>query len=100
MGSVRRGGLFKHLIAQRSGGLAPFLFAGVVEVVMDGPDADRAGVDVDDLLKVILGLAIVRLLLEILGTVLDLTFALIEALPTLIVVAIVVLIALRLTDRI
>jgi hypothetical protein len=67
---------------------------------MDRPDADRADVDVDDLLKVILGLAIVWLLLEILGTVLDLTFALLDALPTLIVVAIVVLIALRLTDRI
>ncbi len=67
---------------------------------MDRTDADRAGVDVDDLLKVILGLAIVWLLLEILGAVLNLTFALIEALPTLIVVAIVVLIALRLTDRI
>ena len=66
---------------------------------MDRPAADRADVDVDDLLKVILGLAIVWLLLEILGTALDLTFAVIEALPTLIVVAIVVLIALRLTDR-
>ena len=67
---------------------------------MDRPDADRAGVDVDDLLKVILGLAIVWLLLEILGAVLNLTFALIDALTPLIVVVIVVLIALRLTDRI
>ena len=67
---------------------------------MDRTDADRADVDVDDLLKVILGLAIVWLLLEVLGAVLDLTFALIDALPTLIVVVIVVLIALRLTDRI
>ena len=67
---------------------------------MDQTDADRADVDVDDLLKVILGLAIVWLLLEVLGAVLDLTFALLDALPTLIVVAIVVLIALRLTDRI
>jgi len=67
---------------------------------MDRPAADRADVDVDDLLKVILGLAIVWLLLEILGTVLDLTFALLDALPPLIVIAIVVLIALRLTDRI
>ncbi|TKX80402.1 hypothetical protein [Halorubrum sp. SD626R] len=67
---------------------------------MDRTDADRADVDVDDLLKVILGLAIVWLLLEVLGAVLDLTFALLDALPTLIVVAIVVLIALRLTDRI
>ncbi|OYR55556.1 DUF7554 family protein [Halorubrum halodurans] len=60
----------------------------------------RAEIDVDDLLKIVLGLAIVWLLLEILGTVLDLTFALIDALPTLIVVVIVVLIALRLADRI
>jgi hypothetical protein len=67
---------------------------------MDRTDADRADVDVDDLLRVILGLAIVWLLLEVLGAVLDLTFALLDALPTLIVVAIVVLIALRLTDRI
>jgi hypothetical protein len=67
---------------------------------MDRTDADRADVDVDDLLKVILGLAILWLLLEILGAVLDLTFALLDALPALIVVVIVVLIALRLTDRI
>ena len=67
---------------------------------MDRTDADRADVDVDDLLKVISGLAIAWLLLEILGAVLDLTSALIEALPTLIVVVIVALIALRLTDRI
>ncbi|MFC6888616.1 DUF7554 family protein [Halorubrum trueperi] len=66
---------------------------------MDRTDADRANVDVDDLLKVILGLAIVWLLVEILGTVLDLTFALLDALPKLIAVAIVVLIALRLADR-
>ncbi|OYR52092.1 hypothetical protein [Halorubrum sp. Ea8] len=67
---------------------------------MDRTDADRADVDVDDLLKVILGLAIVWLLLEILGAVLEVTFVLLDALPTLIVLAIVVLIALRLTDRI
>ena len=60
---------------------------------------DRAEIDVDDLLKIVLGLAVVWLLLEILGTVLDLTFALLDALPPLIVVVIVVLIALRLTDR-
>ena len=59
----------------------------------------RAEIDVDDLLKIVLGLAVVWLLLEILGTVLDLTFALLDALPPLIVVVIVVLIALRLTDR-
>lgn len=61
---------------------------------------NRAAVDADDLLKVILGLAIVWLLLEILGAVLDLTSALLDALPRLIAVAIVVLIALRLADRI
>ncbi|GAA0519941.1 hypothetical protein SAMN04488066_107103 [Halorubrum aquaticum] len=61
---------------------------------------NRAEIDFDDLLKVVLALAIVWLLLEILGTVLNLTFALLEALPTLIVVVIVVLIALRLADRI
>jgi len=67
---------------------------------MDRTDADRADVDVDDLLKLILGLAIVWLLLEILGAVLEVTFALLNALPTLIVLVIVVLIALRLADRI
>ncbi|WP_281194714.1 hypothetical protein [Halorubrum sp. F4] len=61
---------------------------------------NRAEIDVDDLLKIVLGLAIVWLLLEILGTVLDLTFALLDALPTLIVLVIVVLIVLRLADRI
>jgi flagellar biosynthesis protein FliQ len=67
---------------------------------MDRTDADRADVDVDDLLKVILVLAIVWLLLEIFGAVLDLTSAVLQAIPQLIVVVIVVLIALRLTDRI
>ncbi|KDS90429.1 hypothetical protein FK85_14725 [Halorubrum saccharovorum] len=67
---------------------------------MDRTDADRADVDVDDLLKLILVLAVVWLLVEIFGAVLDLTFALLDAIPTLIAVVIVVLIALRLTDRI
>ncbi len=75
-----------------------FLPVGTVASDMDRTSDDRA--DVDDLLKVILGLAIVWLLLEILGAVLEVTFALLDALPTLIVLAIVVLIALRLTDRI
>ena len=63
------------------------------------PGMDRADVDVDDLLKVILGLAFVWLLLEILGAVLDIAGALLDALPMLLAVAIIVLIALRLTDR-
>ena len=77
-----------------------FLPVAVVAPGMDRTDADRADVDVDDLLKVILVLAIAWLLLEIVGTVLDLTFALLDAIPTLLAIAIVVLIALRLTDRI
>ena len=67
---------------------------------MDRTDADRADVDVDDLLKLILVLAIAWLLLEIVGTVLNLTFALVDAVSPLLAVVIVVLIALRLTDRI
>jgi hypothetical protein len=67
---------------------------------MDRTDADRADVDVDDLLKLILVLAIVWLLVEIVGTVLNLTFALVDAISPLLAVVIVVLIALRLTDRI
>ncbi|AZQ15793.1 MULTISPECIES: hypothetical protein [Halorubrum] len=67
---------------------------------MDRTDADRADVDVDDLLKLILVLAIAWLLLEIVGTVLNLTFALVDAISPLLAVVIVVLIALRLTDRI
>jgi hypothetical protein len=47
-----------------------------------------------------LGLAVVWLLVEILGAVLDLTFAIVDAISPLIVIVIVVLIALRLTDRI
>ncbi|MUW15133.1 hypothetical protein GJ633_11075 [Halorubrum sp. CBA1125] len=61
---------------------------------------DRADVAVDDLLKVILALVIVWLLVEIFGTILNLTFALLDALPSLIGLAIVVLIVLWLADRI
>jgi hypothetical protein len=67
---------------------------------MDRTDADRAEVDVDDLLKLIFVLAIAWLLLEIVGTVLNFTFALVDAVSPLLAVVIVVLIALRLTDRI
>ncbi len=77
-----------------------FFPVAVVALGMDRTDANRADVDVDDLLKVILVLAIAWLLLEIVDTVLDLTFALVDAIPRLIVVVIVVLIALRLADRI
>ena len=99
----------KHLIARRDRAersprgdplSVAFLPSAALSPAMDRTADDRADVDVDDLLKVILGLAIVWLLLEILGAALDLTFALLDALPTLIVLAIVALIALRLTDRI
>ena len=61
---------------------------------------NRAEIDTDDLLKVVLLLVVVWLLLEIVGAVLDIAFWLLDAIPTLIGVALVVLIALRLTDRI
>lgn len=59
---------------------------------------DRGKLDVDTLLKIVLALVILWLLLEILGTVLSITFSLFNALPTLIGIAIVVLIVLWLTD--
>jgi hypothetical protein len=61
---------------------------------------NRAGIDTDDLLKVVLLLVVVWLLLEIVGTVLEVAFWLLDALPTLIGIALVVVIALHLTDRI
>ena len=61
---------------------------------------NRAEIDTDDLLRVVLLLVIAWLLLEIVGTVLDIAFWLLDALPTLIGVALVVVIALHLTDRI
>ncbi|MGM0448873.1 hypothetical protein SAMN04488067_10972 [Halorubrum xinjiangense] len=61
---------------------------------------NRAEIDTDDLLKVVLLLVVVWLLLEIVGAVLDIAFWLLDALPTLIGIALVVVIALHLTDRI
>jgi hypothetical protein len=61
---------------------------------------NRAEIDTDDLLKVVLLLVVVWLLLEIVGAVLEVAFWLLDALPTVIGVALVVLIALHLTDRI
>ena len=61
---------------------------------------NRAEIDTDDLLKVVLLLVVVWLLLEIVGAVLGLAFWLLDALPTLIGIALVVVIALHLTDRI
>ncbi|WP_424013764.1 DUF7554 family protein [Halorubrum xinjiangense] len=61
---------------------------------------NRAEIDTDDLLKVVLLLVVVWLLLEIVGAVLDIAFWLLDAIPTLIGIALVVVIALHLTDRI
>lgn len=61
---------------------------------------NRAEIDTDDLLKVVLLLVVAWLLLEIVETVLDIAFWLLDALPTLIGIALVVVIALHLTDRI
>lgn len=59
----------------------------------------RGSVDVEDLLKVILGLVIVWLVLEVLGQLVNLTFAVLRALPTIIGIVIVVVIVLWLTDN-
>lgn len=72
---------------------------GLSEADAFGSGMDRADVDVDDLLKVILGLVFVWLLVEILGAVLDIAGALFDLVPNLLAVAIVVLIAVRLADR-
>ncbi|QAU13225.1 hypothetical protein EKH57_11090 [Halorubrum sp. BOL3-1] len=61
---------------------------------------NRAEIDTDDLLKLVLLLVVVWLLVEIVETVLDVASWLFDALPTLIGIALVVVIALRLTDRI
>ncbi len=61
---------------------------------------NRANLDVEDLLKLVLGLVIVWLVLEILGEVLSITAAFFRALPSLVGIAVVVLIVLWLTDRI
>ena len=61
---------------------------------------NRAEVDTDDLLKVVLLLVVAWLLLEIVETAFDIASWLLDALPTLIGVALVVVIALHLTDRI
>ncbi|OSP05090.1 hypothetical protein B9H04_09235 [Halorubrum ezzemoulense DSM 17463] len=61
---------------------------------------NRAEIDTDDLLKIVLLLVVVWLLLEIVGAVLEVAVWLLDALPTLIGIALVVVIALHLTDRI
>ncbi|MFC6989836.1 hypothetical protein ACFQJD_16080 [Haloplanus sp. GCM10025708] len=60
----------------------------------------RAELDVDDLLKVVLVLILVWLVLEILGEVLDVVRGVFSLLPSVIGVALVVLIVLWLLDRI
>ncbi|WP_096394265.1 hypothetical protein [Halorubrum trapanicum] len=61
---------------------------------------NRAEIDTDDLLKVVLLLVVVWLLLEIVGAVLEVASWLFDALAPLIGLALVVVIALHLTDRI
>lgn len=61
---------------------------------------NRAEIDTDDLLKLVLLLVVVWLLVEIVETVLDVAFWLLDAIPTLIGIALVVVIALHLADRI
>ncbi|MGZ0747033.1 MULTISPECIES: DUF7554 family protein [unclassified Haloparvum] len=59
----------------------------------------RASVDVDTLLKIVLGLVIVWLVLEVLGALLSITGMVFRMLPQLLGIAIVVLIVLYLTDN-
>jgi hypothetical protein len=61
---------------------------------------NRAEIDTDDLLKVVLLLVVAWLLLEIVETVLDIASWLLDAIPPLIGLALVVVIALHLADRI
>jgi len=61
---------------------------------------NRASVDVDDLLKIVLGLAVLWLVLEVFGALLSITEMVFRVLPQLLGVAIVVLIVLYLTDNI
>lgn len=60
---------------------------------------DRATVDVDDLLKIVLGLVIVWLVLEVIGAILEITGMMFRILPQLLGIAVVVLIVLYLTDN-
>jgi hypothetical protein len=61
---------------------------------------NRAALDVDDLLKLVLVLVVVWLVLEILGEVLDVVWGIFRLLPSVIGVVLVVLIVLWLVDRI
>ncbi|MFA9517946.1 hypothetical protein ACERIT_12130 [Halopenitus sp. H-Gu1] len=59
----------------------------------------RASIDVEDLLKIVLGLVIVWLVLEILSLLLNITFAVFRALPMVIGIVLIVVIVLWLTDN-
>jgi hypothetical protein len=61
---------------------------------------NRALLDVDDLLKLVLVLVVVWLALEVVGEVFDIFFGLLGFLPELVGLVVVVLIVLRLLDRI
>lgn len=60
---------------------------------------DRAAIEVETLLKIVLVLVVVWLVLEIVGEILQLTLGLLGFLPELIGLAVVVLIVLWLLDR-
>ncbi|HKL29830.1 MAG TPA: hypothetical protein VJ898_11270 [Natrialbaceae archaeon] len=59
----------------------------------------RGDLEVGTLLKIVLGLVVVLLVLEIVGEILEFTFWLLSLLPTLVGIAIVVLIVLWFLDR-
>jgi hypothetical protein len=64
------------------------------------PDTDRGNIEVEDLLKILLGLAVVWLILEVVGEVLGIVGWLLGPLQPLVGLVIVVLIVLWFLDRI
>lgn len=60
---------------------------------------NRANLEVEDLLKIVLGLVIVWLVLEVVSLLLNITFTVFRMLPTLIGIVLVVVIVLWLTDN-
>ncbi|SDX77970.1 DUF7554 family protein [Halobellus clavatus] len=67
---------------------------------LPSPDTDRGNIEVEDLLKILLGLAVVWLILEVVGEVLGIVGWLLGPLQPLVGLVIVVLIVLWFLDRI
>jgi hypothetical protein len=72
----------------------------VADMRLPSPDFDRAKLDVEDLLKIVLVLVVVWLVLEVIGEILGFVGWLLGPLRPLIGLVVIVLIALWLLDRI